>query len=163
MTDQPPSPPPSPPPGQPPLQPQQPSAHQWQGPPLAEWPKRAQAAAIDWFGPAVVVAILNAILPLAIGMLLWLAALGWVLYNAWLQGERGQSIGKQQAGITLVSQETGRFIGGGMGIARYFVHILDSIPCYVGFLWPLWDPMRQTFADKIVKTVVVDGNPPAGS
>ena len=25
----------------------------------------------------------------------------------------------------------------------------------IGYLWPLWDPMRQTFADKLMKTVVI--------
>ena len=40
-------------------------------------------------------------------------------------------------------------------MARLLVHIfLDSF-FYVGFLWPLWDPQRQTFADKIVGTVCV--------
>jgi hypothetical protein len=32
---------------------------------------------------------------------------------------------------------------------------LDSLACYVGWLWPIWDSKRQTFADKIMKTVVV--------
>ncbi|MDQ1539752.1 MAG: hypothetical protein QOH29_478, partial [Actinomycetota bacterium] len=27
---------------------------------------------------------------------------------------------------------------------------------YLGYLWPLWDSKRQTFADKILKTVVVN-------
>ena len=42
-----------------------------------------------------------------------------------------------------------------------FVHILDAIPCYVGLLWPLWDNKRQTFADKILKMVVLDGGLPS--
>ena len=35
-------------------------------------------------------------------------------------------------------------------------HVLDSLPCYLGYLWPLWDAKRQTFADKIMSTVVVE-------
>jgi hypothetical protein len=42
-----------------------------------------------------------------------------------------------------------------MAFARDIVHLLDSLPCYIGFLWPLWDAKRQTFADKILSTVVV--------
>ena len=38
-------------------------------------------------------------------------------------------------------------------------HILDALPCYLGYLWPR-DRKRQTFADKIVKTVVI--NQPKG-
>ncbi len=39
-------------------------------------------------------------------------------------------------------------------------HFLDSLACYVGWLWPLWDPKRQTFADKIMSTVVVEQRKP---
>jgi uncharacterized RDD family membrane protein YckC len=42
-----------------------------------------------------------------------------------------------------------------MGVVRTIAHIVDSIICYIGWLFPLWDPKRQTLADKIVKTVVV--------
>jgi hypothetical protein len=31
---------------------------------------------------------------------------------------------------------------------------VDSIICFVGYLFPLWDPKRQTIADKIMTTVV---------
>ncbi|WUN50496.1 RDD family protein [Streptomyces sp. NBC_00306] len=31
----------------------------------------------------------------------------------------------------------------------------DSIACYLGWLWPLWDAKKQTFADKVCNTVVV--------
>jgi hypothetical protein len=26
----------------------------------------------------------------------------------------------------------------------------------MGYLWPLWDDKRQTFADQVMKTVVID-------
>lgn len=39
---------------------------------------------------------------------------------------------------------------------RGIVHVIDAIPCYVGYLWPLWDQRRQTFTDKVMKTVVVE-------
>ena len=32
--------------------------------------------------------------------------------------------------------------------------MLDGL-AYVGYLWPLWDDERQTFADKILRTGVV--------
>jgi uncharacterized RDD family membrane protein YckC len=43
-----------------------------------------------------------------------------------------------------------------LAIGRSFVHIIDGIPCYLGYLWPLWDAKKQTFADKIMGTVVVN-------
>ena len=55
--------------------------------------------------------------------------------------------------------ETGQPIGGAQGIVRYFAHILDSITCLIGYLFPLWDEKRQTFADKVMKTVVLKDQP----
>jgi uncharacterized RDD family membrane protein YckC len=86
----------------------------------------------------------------------WLAAMAAAFYSLYLDGE-GQSPGKAVMGIRVISEQTGRNIGGGMGIARQFVHVLDALPCYVGFLFPLWDAKRQTFADKVLNTVVVPG------
>lgn len=122
--------------------------------PYAEWPKRALSALIDTVGPFLVAAIFYSI-NRPLGAVVWLAALGWALYNAYLGGQTGQSYGKKTAGTRLVLEATGQPPGGGLGIGRYFVHIVDSIPCYLGYLWPLWDSKKQTFADKILKTVVV--------
>ena len=122
----------------------------------AEWPKRVLSALIDTVGPFLVAGVLFAVSDM-IGWIAYLAAFGWALYNAYLGGQTGQSFGKKQAGTRLLSETTGQPIGGGMGIARYFVHIIDGLPCYVGYLWPLWDSKKQTFADKVLKTVVVNG------
>ena len=72
------------------------------------------------------------------------------------QGRTGYTIGKGALGIKLIGDQTGQPIGAGMSFVRQIVHIADSLPCYLGYLWPLWDAKRQTFADKILKTVVVD-------
>jgi len=91
-----------------------------------------------------------------IGALLSLAALGFGLYNAYLNGESGQSIGKKMQNIKVVSAETGQPIGGGMGIVRYLAHIIDGCICYLGYIYGLFiDKDKQTIADKIIKTVVV--------
>jgi uncharacterized RDD family membrane protein YckC len=85
--------------------------------------------------------------------LLGLAVTG---YNRWyLAGKTGQSWGKKALGLRLVSEQTGQPIGGGMAFVRDLAHVVDSITCFIGYLFPLWDAKRQTLADKIVKTVVV--------
>lgn len=38
---------------------------------------------------------------------------------------------------------------------RDLLQILDGA-VYIGYLWPLWHPRRQTFADQIAKTVAID-------
>ncbi len=91
---------------------------------------------------------------IAIGLIL---AIGVWIWNICIkQGKTGYSIGKGVLGIKLIKEETGQPIGAGMSFVRQIVHILDAIPCYLGFLWPLWDSKRQTFADKILGTVVID-------
>jgi uncharacterized RDD family membrane protein YckC len=76
-------------------------------------------------------------------------------YNRWyLAGKTGQSWGKKAVGISLVDETTGQPIGAGKAFLRDLAHFLDSIICYIGWLFPLWDAKGQTLADKIVKTVV---------
>lgn len=149
-------PPPPPPGGGHPFPPGPPVSPTWQGPPLAEFSKRFQAAMIDYFGPTVIALFVNYAISSALGALLSLASLGWALYNAYIAGETGQSYGKKQAGIRLVRANDGQVIGGAMGVVRHLAHFVDGLICYVGFLFPLWDPMKQTLADKIMGTVVID-------
>ena len=74
--------------------------------------------------------------------------------RAFRQGRTGQSIGKKAMGLKLVDERTGKPIGAGMAFVRDLAHILDGF-FYIGYLWPLWDQKRQTFADKVLSTVVV--------
>ena len=82
-------------------------------------------------------------------------AIGWFVYN-WVirQGSTGQTVGKKVLGITVLSASTQQPIGGGLTFARQLVHILDSLPCLLGYLWPLWDKENRTFADMIMSTRV---------
>ncbi|HYN17024.1 MAG TPA: RDD family protein, partial [Actinomycetes bacterium] len=62
---------------------------------------------------------------------------------------------KQVLNIRLLRMQDGQPMGGGMAFVRDLAHIVDALPCYIGFLFPLWDARRQTFADKIMSTVVI--------
>ena len=93
----------------------------------------------------------------ALGSIFWLIDVGWIIYNAMLNGTTGQSIGKKIIGLKVVNAETGELIGAGNGILRWLFHIVDSLICYIGWLFPLWDAKKQTIADKIAKTVVLTG------
>lgn len=94
-----------------------------------------------------------------VAVVLWLASLGWNIYNRWIVGGRtGQSVGKRVTKIALISETTGHPIGAGNAFLRDIVHILDGA-AYIGYLWPLWDEKRQTFADKLMRTIVVDRAP----
>lgn len=90
-----------------------------------------------------------------VAVLLYLGALAFGFYQLYRQGTTGQTIGKKVVGIRVIREADGQFTGFGMAFVRSLAHILDALPCYVGFLWPLWDEKKQTFADKMCGTVVV--------
>lgn len=153
--------------------------------PYAPWPRRVAAYLID-FAPVLVAQIpfwvgyvmlcirlvrLPPTLPLGqtaaeltgsaliwmlIGLGLLLGALVWQWYNRWLTaGRTGQSLGKRVLDTTLMAEVNGQPIGPANAFLRDLLHVLDGLAC-IGFLRPLWDAKRQTFADLIMKTVVVD-------
>ena len=84
-----------------------------------------------------------------------LLALAVVIYNRWVLGGRGQSLGKRALNLRLLGEQTGQPVGTLMAFVRDIAHVVDGLICFVGYLFPLWDSRRQTLADKIVKTVVV--------
>lgn len=100
---------------------------------------------------------LAAILLILVGFVLSLAVGLW--NTVFRQGRTGYSVGKGVLGIKLVGEATGQPIGPGLTFVRQLAHFLDGL-CYIGYLWPLWDAKRQTFADKVMSTVVV--NQPQG-
>ncbi|CAN5793884.1 hypothetical protein BH09ACT7_BH09ACT7_38280 [soil metagenome] len=93
---------------------------------------------------------------LIVAVLAYLAALAFGIWNyGYRQGTTGSSIGKSVMKFKVVSEKTWQPIGFGLSIVRQLAHVLDSALCYLGYLFPLWDSKRQTFADKIMTTVCV--------
>lgn len=93
---------------------------------------------------------------LIIGVVIILLGYVYIIWNRYfLDGRRGQTLGKRALKIRLISETTGEPIGALNAFLRDLVHTLDGAS-YVGYLWPLWDDKRQTFADKLMKTIVVD-------
>ncbi|MFI5526399.1 RDD family protein [Streptomyces platensis] len=68
---------------------------------------------------------------------------------------KGASPGKKAMKIRLIREENGQPLGFGRALLRRICHALDSAPCSIGYLWPAWDAKGQTFADKVMRTVVV--------
>jgi uncharacterized RDD family membrane protein YckC len=78
-----------------------------------------------------------------------------VAYYAVLEGTRGQTLGKMAVGIKVVDADGGGLIGIPRGIGRYFARILSAIALGLGYLWMLWDPRKQCWHDKLVRSIVV--------
>lgn len=121
-------------------------------PPLANWGWRALSGLID----GVIVLVINLVLTNAISNVLGtLFSLVSIVIYGYMEGTTGQTPGKMAVGSRTLREADGQLLGAGLGIARRFLHILDTLACFVGYLWPAWDAKRQTFADKIVKSVVI--------
>ncbi|WP_431034124.1 RDD family protein [Streptomyces sp. P6-2-1] len=130
-------------------------------PPYAHWGLRVGGTLIDGLIFLVPYAIMlvgvTQDLPvLAIIGFLVFAGIGiWQLIR---EGRTGQTVGKSAVGIRLVSETTGQPLGVGMAFVRRIAHFIDGVACYIGWLWPLWDAKKQTFADKICSTLVIRSN-----
>lgn len=137
-----------PPPSQPAWQAQGPSG------PRASFGRRLVALIVDIIALGVVYGILYAIADttVAYGVTILVA----LAYYAVLEGgPRGQTLGKMALDIRVVDFSSGGPIGYGRGALRYIGRIISGIPCYLGYLWMLWDKEKQTWHDKIATTVVV--------
>jgi uncharacterized RDD family membrane protein YckC len=102
------------------------------------------------------------ILALLVALASYALALAFCLWNwGYRQGKTGSSVGKSLLKFQVVSEKTWQPIGITQSIARLLVHFFVDLFFYIGFLWPLWDSRRQTFADKIVGTICVPKDHPA--
>jgi uncharacterized RDD family membrane protein YckC len=120
----------------------------------ASFGRRFIAYLIDVILIGVIGAILVAIFDTAVGYTLDI--LIGIAYFAYLEGgPKGQTLGKMALGIRVIDFSTGGPIGYGRGAVRYLARILSAIVIFLGYLWMLWDKEKQTWHDKIAKTVVV--------
>lgn len=127
---------------------------------LATWQQRVAGAVIDGL-----LALAIYIVGLGVGSaldsgtvtsLFWLLSVGFWIWQWFRQGTTGQTIGKGVMGIKLVRERDAQLTGAGVSIGRGFMHVIDWAVCLVGWFLPLFDARRQTIADKLVQTVVVE-------
>jgi uncharacterized RDD family membrane protein YckC len=139
-------------------QPPIPGGSQWapsgpSGPRAGFW-RRFAAAFLDGVILGVPIFVLAVIVDSdAIGALYVVAGIAYFTY---FEGsESGQTVGKRALGIRVIDFRTGGPIGYGRAAIRWIGRILSSIPCYLGYLWLLWDKEKQTWHDKLANDVVV--------
>ena len=87
----------------------------------------------------------------------WLV--GLVVVMLALQGWTGATPGKRVAGVAVVRSSDGRPAGIVASGLRVVAHVIDAI-LLIGYLRPLWNVRRQTFADSIAGTLVVQTREP---
>jgi Mce-associated membrane protein len=65
----------------------------------------------------------------------------------------GWSLGRSVCGIAVIGRD-GKAPGPWRLLLRDLAHLLDTMSLFVGWLWPLWDSQRRTFADMLLGTEV---------
>lgn len=150
------------------------------GPVFAHWLRRVVATLLD----SSVLALLTwiafplqpvdppATLPLAGGAVgtittaptadVWTSSgvvVGAVVVGLLLQAYLGSTPGKLVVGIAVVRQDDYRPAGLLRVLGREVLHVLDLI-FFVGYLRPLWNRRRETFADTLASTVVLQTRAP---
>jgi uncharacterized RDD family membrane protein YckC len=146
--------------------------HQWQPADVGQWAPPIALAA--WWKRLVALMLDNALLysvtalvalqgtsSSAVNNIRMLAELALTfLYFGYLNGVHGQTVGKRLLGIRVVDVATLEAVGFRRGLARYGVVALLSlafvIPVLIDGLWPLRDPLRQSWHDKAVRSLVVN-------
>jgi Mce-associated membrane protein len=128
---------------------------------LAPWHFRAGAVAVDVF-PAIAALTTLALVSFAVpvrGAWWWscMSAIGVVILvmlvnRLLLPTITGWSLGRALFGIAVVGRD-GAAIGPWTLLLRDLAHLLDTASV-VGWLWPLWDSRRRTFADLLLRTEV---------
>lgn len=128
----------------------------------ASWLTRAGAFALDVLLGIGVIATM-ALLALAApqrGWLWWVFTGATALtvlamaVNRWvLPAMTGWSLGRALFGIAVRCRDGGD-VGSWRLLGRDLAHLLDTAALLLGWLWPLWDRRRRTFADMLLRTEV---------
>lgn len=122
--------------------------------PRAGFGRRLGAALIDGILLTLVFWILVAILPVGAAYAIYL--LGSIAYYTALEGgPTGQTLGKKAVGIRVYDLRNGGPIGYGRAFVRWIGRIVSTVVIFIGYLWMLWDPQKQTWHDKMAGSVVV--------
>lgn len=128
---------------------------------LAGWLPRAGALALDYlFGIALIatMAVLQAASPLY-GVLWWVyVTLAVVMLAAMLVNrlvlpvKSGWTLGRAVFGLQVV--RNGEPVDAVRLALRELAHLVDTVALGIGWLWPLWDTRKRTFADLLAGTEV---------
>jgi Mce-associated membrane protein len=130
-------------------------------PVAASWASRAGALAVD-IGPGAAVLSTSALVALAVplrGVWWWVCvsvgavAILLTAFNRLFLPPLwwGRSLGRAVFDITVVRTDRSA-VGSWWLLMRDVAHLVDTAPMFAGWLWPLWDRQRRTFADMLLRT-----------
>jgi uncharacterized RDD family membrane protein YckC len=74
---------------------------------------------------------------------------------AYWTGSRGGSPLRVRLGVLVLDENNGSYIGTKRAIYRGLMSYVSQVALLLGYFWMLWDPKKQTWHDKVAKSVVV--------
>jgi Mce-associated membrane protein len=129
---------------------------------LAPWQIRARAFVVDVLPGMAVATTMALVASTVVAHPVWwwvcasvggLAILLTLINRLLLPTTLGWSLGRALHRIVVV-RANGTAIGAWGLLLRELAHLLDTASVMMGWLWPLWDPRRRTFADILLRTEV---------
>ena len=84
-----------------------------------------------------------------------LGTIATFLVLAYWIGSRGGSPLRVRLGVLVLDQNDGSFIGTKRAVYRGLMGYVSQLALFLGYLWMLWDPNKQTWHDKVAQSVVV--------
>jgi uncharacterized RDD family membrane protein YckC len=137
------------------------------GPPadaLAGFWVRFAGALVDGILLGIIGSVLGGILGTGTGG----GTLGFILGAAYFTymhaSAAGQTIGQKLLNIRVADADNGGTIDYGRAFLRFLMSYVSGLALLIGYLWMLWDPQKQTWHDKVAKSLVVKTQyyPPPG-
>lgn len=98
---------------------------------------------------------IGGLLSLVGALLMFVGGIGVLIYQVYLLGSTGATIGKRVMKLKVVDQN-GQFLGFGKALAREIVKNLLSNVCFLLLLYPLIDKDKQALYDKIFNSNVYE-------
>ena len=135
------------------------------GEPVASFGQRVGAYLIDWVIIWVVMLILlygsGSVQTNSVDNSTTLSPLGYVIifliptvYFCWFWAQTGRTPGYLVLGLKLEQRGGGKLTAGYV-LVRYIGFLVSGWCLCLGYLWMLWDPRHETWADKMANTQVV--------
>jgi uncharacterized RDD family membrane protein YckC len=122
--------------------------------PRASFFPRLVGLIIDAVLIGIVNQVVDAVTAAAVGLILGIiVSAGYHVY--FIASGSGQTPGMRVMSVRAIDATHGGRVAPGQALVRWVMGIVSGLACFLGYLWMLWDPEKQTWHDKVARTYVV--------
>jgi uncharacterized RDD family membrane protein YckC len=88
-------------------------------------------------------------------LIFFLATVGYFVY---FWSTSGSTPGMRLFKLRVVDADTGGAIGIGRALIRFLMWPVNSLACYIGWIWAAFDPRKQGWHDMVANSVVIQAS-----